>query len=147
MSLLEPLLRSAERRAVVSVLRSHPEWTLEHLASLLEPDGARSPLLRKLTLGELLGDPSAAYALADDGGPPIDPAQLEAAKRQSGAEFDECVRRVIAAAGDRVGAAYLRARVGGPRWKLQDSLKRLVAAGLIERSGATSSTRYWIGAK
>jgi hypothetical protein len=36
---LEPLLRAAERRAIVSVLRSHPEWTLEHVASLLEHEG------------------------------------------------------------------------------------------------------------
>lgn len=78
---LEPLLREVERRAVLIVLRDHPEWTLGHVFSHLQQNGP---------------------------------------------------------------AAYLRARVGGPRWKLQASLRRLVNAGLVERSGSTSATRYWI---
>jgi hypothetical protein len=41
-----------------------------------------------------------------------------------------------------VGAGYLRARVGGPRWKLQDSLGRLIAAGKVIKIGSTSATRY-----
>src|SRR5690606_15293070 len=48
---LEPLLREAERRAVLTVLRGHPEWTLGLVFSHLEHGGARAPLLRDLTLG------------------------------------------------------------------------------------------------
>jgi len=143
---LEPLLQYAERRAVLAVLHRHPEWTLGQVFRELEQNGARAGLLRDLTLGELFEDPDLdAIAMAADGGPPIDRQRLRAAKRLSGADFDECVRAVIGeAGGSRVGAAYLRARVGGPRWKLQASLRRLVDAGLIRRSGSTSGTRYWI---
>jgi len=141
---LEPLLREAERRAVLTVLRGHPEWTLGHVFSHLEQNGPRAPLLRDLTLGELLEDPRLnQIGLADDGGPPIDRKRRAEARRLTGERFDECVRAVLDEAnGTPVGAAYLRARVGGPRWKLQGSLRRLVAAGLVQRSGTTSATRY-----
>lgn len=145
MSQLEPLLRAAERRAVLTVLRAHPEWTLEHLAHLLDGDGARALTLGELTVGELISDPSKLTVAADDGGPPIDPIKLAAAKRRTGAEFDRCVEEVLRQASTPVGAAYLRARVGGPRWKLLDSLRRLMVAGVVQRSGATCSTIYWIG--
>ena len=141
---LEPLLRELERRAVLAVLRGHPEWTLGHVFSHLEQNGPRATLIRDLTLGELLDDPGLdQLALASDGGPPVDRQRLETATRLTGADFDRCVREVIAEAGNTpVGASYLRARVGGPRWKLQASLRRLTAAGAVERSGTTSSTRY-----
>ena len=141
---LEPLMQQAERRAVVTVLRAHPEWTLGHLFGHLEQGGARANLLRNLTFGELLADPGpATNGLPPDGGPPINRVRLAAARRAAGAEFDEHVQSVLAEAGGRaVAAAYLRARVGGPRWKLQDSFRRLTAAGAIERSGTTSGTRY-----
>jgi hypothetical protein len=144
MSQLEPLLRAAERRAVLSVLRAHPEWTLAHLATLLEHDGARAPVLRELTVGELLDEPTpTAVLLAEDGGPAIDPERLAAAQQRCGAQFDRCVRQALDEAPYPVGAGYLRARVGGPRWKLLASLRRLIAAGLVQRDGATCSTRYW----
>ena len=141
---LEPLLREAERRAVVAVLRGHPEWTLGHVFNHLEQNGARAPLLRDLTLGELLEDPRLdQITLAADGGPPVDRRRRAEAKKLTGERFDECVHAVLhEARGTPVGAAYLRARVGGPRWKLQASLRRLVDAGLVERSGSTSATRY-----
>ena len=144
---LEPVLLYAERRAVLTVLRRHPEWTLGHVFRELQQNGARAPVLRDLTLGELFEDPEELnlLAAAGDGGPPVDRRRLEAAKRLTGAEFDECVRVVIhEAAGRPVGASYLRARVGGPRWKLQESLRRLVHVGAIRRSGTTSATRYTI---
>ncbi|HLT36772.1 MAG TPA: hypothetical protein VK034_10810 [Enhygromyxa sp.] len=143
---LEPLLREAERRAVLTVLRDHPEWTLGHVFSHLQQNGPRAPLLRDLTLGELLEDPRLdPIRLADDGGPPIDRKRRAQARRLTGEHFDACVRAVLdEASGTPVGAAYLRARVGGPRWKLQASLRRLVNAGLVGRSGSTSATRYWI---
>lgn len=143
---LEPFLRQVERRAVVIVVRSRPELTLEQLGDLLEATGARARVLRSVTVGELLCEPDPrAIRLPRDGGPPIDLELLDAAQRQSGAMFDRCVRTVLTAAGRRaVAASYLRARVGGPRWKLQASLRRLLAAGVIERSGTTSGTRYQI---
>jgi hypothetical protein len=141
---LEPLLLYAERRAVVTVLRRHPEWTLGHVFSELESNGPRAPLLRDLTLGELFEDPGELDQIAAEavGGPPVDRRRLEAAKKLAGAEFDECVRVVIDEAGSPVAASYLRARVGGPRWKLQGSLRRLVIRGVVKRSGSTSATRY-----
>jgi hypothetical protein len=143
---LEPLLQYAERRAVVAVLRRHPEWTLGHVFSEIQRSGVRAPLLRDLTLGELFEDPELdQIAAASDGGPPVDRNRLRAAKQRSGADFDECVLAVISeAGGSRVGATYVRVRVGGPRWKLQGSLRRLVDAGAVRRSGSTSATRYWI---
>src|SRR5690606_17821402 len=115
---LEPLLREAERRAVLAVLRGHPEWTLGHVFSHLEQNGPRAPLLRDLTLGELLEDPRLDQVTrATDGGPPVDRKRRAEAKRLTGERFDECVRAVLdEAKGASVGAAYLRARVGGPRW-------------------------------
>ncbi|MFO7561585.1 MAG: hypothetical protein R6X02_02980 [Enhygromyxa sp.] len=145
---LEPLLREAERRAVVTVLRDHPEWTLGHVFCHLEQSGPRAPLLRELTFGELLADPRLDQTVAAaNGGPPIDRRRRAEAEQRFGEQFDECVRAVLEeAAGTPVGAAYLRERVGGPRWKLQSSLRRLVAAGLVRRSGTTSATRYQIEA-
>lgn len=141
---LEPVFRQVERRALVMVVRSHPELTLERLCDLLEADGPRAALLRSVTVGELLCEPDPrAIRLPGDGGPPIDPARLDEAQRQSGATFDQHVREVLSEAGGRaVKARYLRARLGGPRWKLQGGLNRLVAAGVVERSGTTSGTRY-----
>jgi hypothetical protein len=142
---LEPLLEYAERRAVLTVLRRHPEWTLGHVLRELERSGPRAPVLRDLTLGELFEDPDELDQIAakTDGGPPVDRKRLEAAKKLTGADFDDCVRAVIDEAGSPVAASYLRVRVGGPRWKLQGSLRRLVSSGVVKRSGSTSATRYW----
>lgn len=46
--------------------------------------------------------------------------------------------------GSRVGAGYLRARVGGPRWKLQGDLRRLVAAGLTGATDRATVLDYWL---
>jgi len=137
---LETILNEAERRAVVSVLRARPELTLEKLQDFFR--GRYGATLRTITVRELLEtevrpDPS------EDGGPPIDRAALEEAKKLSGEAFDQRLLAVIRQAGAHaVSAGYLRARVGGPRWKLQASLRRLVDLGEVERSGVTSSTRY-----
>ncbi|WP_146662087.1 hypothetical protein [Enhygromyxa salina] len=85
---------------------------------------------------------SGSVELPADGGPPIQRGRLERASRASGEEFDACVVEVLGEAPRRVGAAYLRARLGGPRWKLLGSLRRLIAAGVVERTGVTSGTRY-----
>lgn len=141
----EPLLDRAERRAIVAVLRAHPEWTLGQVCSQLERDAPISAVLSRLTLGELLlPDPEVeAIEQPTDGGPLPDRGRLEAARRSSGERFEACICEVLDEAGDRpVGSAYLLARVGGPRWKLRTALQRLVAAGTVERSGSTSGTRY-----
>jgi hypothetical protein len=114
---LETILNEAERKALVAVLRSRPELTLEKLQDCFV--GRYGDTLRSITVGELI-ELDVDLDLPEDG------------------VFD-----VIGAAGGHpVSAGYLRARVGGPRWKLQGSLRRLVDAGKIDRKGVTSSTRY-----
>jgi hypothetical protein len=137
---LETILNEAERRALVAVLRSRPDLTLDKLQDCFT--GRHGATLRTITVRELL-ETEIDIELPDDGGPPIDRSALEQAKRLNGPAFDACVLKAICSAGgEPVSASYLRARVGGPRWKLQGSLRRLVDAGEVERDGVTSSTRY-----
>jgi hypothetical protein len=137
---LETILNEAERRALVAVIRARPDLTLDKLQDCF--GGRYGDTLRTITVRELL-ESQIDIELPDDGGPAIDRGALEQAKRLTGEAFDACVLRAIWSAGGRpVSAGYLRARVGGPRWKLQGSLRRLVDAGEIERNGVTSSTRY-----
>ena len=144
LSHFEPLIRNAERRAIVTVLRSHPEWTFGQVLEHLERGGPRSTVLRDLTIRELVTEPDTdVFELTIDNGPPINRSKLETAKRAQGEQFDAYVLEVITEAGGRpVAAGYVRARVGGPRWKLQASFRRLVHAGQLRRSGRTSATRY-----
>ena len=138
----ESALRAAERRAVVLVLRSHPDWTLGQVFSQL--DGPKSEAVEAVTLGELIGVPvdDDRRELAPDGGPPIDRRRLERARRIRGEAFDEHLLAVLREAPGPVAASYLRARVGGPRWKVQAATRRLELAGKIRRTGRTSATRY-----
>ncbi|PRP92228.1 hypothetical protein ENSA5_50300 [Enhygromyxa salina] len=137
---LETILNEAERRALVAVLRSRPELTLDMLEDCF--GGRYGATLESITVRELI-ETRIELELPDDGGPPIDRGALEQAKRLSGEAFDACVLQAICSAGGHaVSARYLRVRVGGPRWKLLSSLRRLVEAGEVERSGVTSSTRY-----
>ena len=118
-----------DRATLILAFRSHPEWTL---AQLLELDGTEAgSWLERVRVGDL-------WTKADR----IDLDGLARAMRLRGPEFDACVLMVIREAPGIVGAAYLRNRVGGPRWKLQASLGRLADAGEVERSGTTSATRY-----
>ncbi|NVB40453.1 hypothetical protein G6O69_21615 [Pseudenhygromyxa sp. WMMC2535] len=136
---IETILDGARRQALVSVIRSRPELTLDKLQDCFR--GPHGPTLRSITVGELL-QATGELALPKDGGPPIDPVALEEAKRLKGEAFDRRVLEAILGAHGEVSASYLRARVGGPRWKLQASLRRLVDDGHISRRGVTSSTRY-----
>lgn len=124
------IAREAERLALVIVLREHPEWSLADLLERMAADDPRAAALRRLTVRELMTDPG------------IPRVRLVQARRASGHAFDELVCRVIVEAGRRVGASHLRAHLGGPRWKLQASLARLVGAGRITRIGTTSNSRY-----
>ncbi|KIG12600.1 hypothetical protein DB30_01224 [Enhygromyxa salina] len=137
---LETILNQAERRALVAVLRSRPDLTLGKLQECFT--GQFGATLQTITIRELVETP-VELELPSDGGPVIDRGALERAKRLVGEEFDVCVLQAIQSAGGQpVSASYLRVRVGGPRWKLLDSLRRLVDAGQVERTGVTSSTRY-----
>lgn len=137
---LETILNEAERKALVAVLRARPELTLEKLQDCFV--GRYGDTLRTITVGELI-DLDLDFGGPDDGGPPVDRHVLELAKQSNGEAYDEFVHEAILAAGGRpVSASYLRARVGGPRWKLQGSLRRLVVSGRVHRNGVTSSTRY-----
>lgn len=129
---------------MIAVLRSRGDLTLEHLCSLLAADGPKATVLRSLTLAELLAEPPPqTTVLPRDGSPPIDLARLEAAQQSHGRAFERLVREVLVEAeGQPVRASYLRARLGGPRWKLHDALLRLIERGVVERSGTTSATRY-----
>ena len=132
----------AGRRAVIMVIRAHPEWTLPQLFQYLTSQGTHAGLLGSLTIQELVAGADEPVELGRDGGLPIRRARLEQAPRLQGAAFDTCVREVLMEAFGPVAASYLRARVGGPPWKLNKSLRRLVAAGVVERTGVTSATVY-----
>ncbi|EDM79582.1 hypothetical protein PPSIR1_21179 [Plesiocystis pacifica SIR-1] len=137
-----PLLEQAQRRAIVAVLRGHPRWTLGDLLEHIERSGPRASALRGLRLEELQGCRARSIPRSVD-----DLRRLEQARHVAGAEFDELVRAVLLEAravspGGWVSAGHVRERVGGPRWKLLGSFTRLVEAGLAERKGKTSSTRY-----
>jgi hypothetical protein len=137
---LETILNQAERRAVVAVLQSRPEMTLEKLQDFFR--GRYGATLRTITVRELM-ELEIRVDATEDGSPPIDRSALEEAKRLSGDAFDQRLLEVIrTAAPHAVSASYMRVRVGGPRWKLQASLRRLVELGAVERTGVTSSTRY-----
>jgi len=123
-----------DRETLILVFRSHPEWTL---GQLLELDGTKTgKWLERVRVRDLWTKPDR-----------IDLDGRARAMRLRGPEFDACVLEVIREAPGIVGAAYLRNRVGGPRWKLQASLGRLAAAGEVQRSGTTSGTRYGLTPK
>jgi hypothetical protein len=126
------------RLAVARALREHPEWTLENVLEVIERGGPRAAALGQLTIAELVdlcGDPIEAR-------PHIDHARRWRAMQLQGADFDQLVLEALREAPGEVAASYIRARLGGPRWKLQASFHRLIAAGRIERTGNTSGVRY-----
>lgn len=137
------LVRETHKRAVAAALRAHPEWSFNALLTLAARDGRWSAILRGLTVGDLLTDAhDARVSLPNDTGPMIDLEWLERAQQSTGEDYDDLVHAVLLEAGCAVGARYLIARVGGPRWKLLASLGRLVESGHATRTGITSATRY-----
>jgi hypothetical protein len=106
-----------ERFAVLRVLRGHPEWPIGAVLAYVENGGAKAETLRGLTLAELVGDADTLH----DRRPLIDVGRLRRAETTHGVQFDRLVLVVLLEAGPRaVAAGYLRARLGGPRWKLTD---------------------------
>jgi hypothetical protein len=137
------LVRETDRRTVAAALRAHPEWSFEALLTLAARDSEWSAALRSLTVGELLtGAHDVRFVLPNDAGPMIDLDRLKTARHRTGKDYDDLVHAVLLEAGRAVGARYLVARVGGPRWKLLASVRRHVEAGRVTRTGVTSATRY-----
>lgn len=130
-----------DKHVLVRVLRSHPRWSLLELGTVIEAGGPAADALAELTISDLRSDPARVRLLVDSG-PPIDLDRLDRGERISGEEFDQLVHEVLVEASGAVAAGYLRARVGGPRWKVQASLLRLEKAGKISRTGQTSGTRW-----
>jgi hypothetical protein len=112
--------------------------TVRNVVAYANAGGPRAAMLLDLTLHELI-----TPVMPGDGGPAIDTKRLEQAKRVQGSHFDDLVLTVLEEASCPVRAAYLRARVGGPRWKLQRSLRRLFEAKVADRSGRSGASRYW----
>ena len=131
----ETLAHSARRRAILEVVHAHPEWSIAVLAEQIDRRDERSEALASITIAELL-------ELSRTHNPEIDRARLRRAKQLVGAAFDAIVLEVLTEAGGLVGSTHVRDRVGGPRWKLQASFRRLMDAGKIERQGVTSGARY-----
>ena len=125
------LIHEVQRRATITALRENPEWLLLDLDACARGGGSYARQLSEVTLAEL----------RDEAFGPV-PVRLAAAEALKGEEFDAVVHTVLLEVGRFVGARYLRSRVGGPRWKLQAALGRLVAAGLAERTGVTSDAAY-----
>lgn len=130
-----------DKHVLVRVIRSHPHWSLLELVEVIEAGGPAADGLAAMTISDLRTDPGRIRLLIDSG-PPIDLDRLERGERSSGEEFDALVLEVLTEASGAVATGYLRARVGGPRWKVQASLQRLEEAGQITRTGNTSSTRW-----
>jgi hypothetical protein len=127
---LEHAFRSVERQLLLDLLRAHPEWTLATVFAELERNERRRWLLEALTIGDVL-------ALATPPIVPSDPLPM------SSGEIDEALLTLLAeAAGAFVRMRELAARIDVPRYRLQSSLRRLSAAGQVERVGATVCTRY-----
>ncbi|MFV8755761.1 hypothetical protein ACNOYE_34855 [Nannocystaceae bacterium ST9] len=114
---------SYNREAFVLFLRDNPGLTLAQL-TMFQP-----ALLDRVRVGDLVR---------------TDHTRRTKALALRGSEFDALVLEVIREAKGMVASGYIRDRVGGPRWKLQASLGRLVDAGHLARRGTTSMTRYWL---
>jgi hypothetical protein len=125
-------VRAQTLAVAASVLRDHPDATLGDLVDLL---AAASPALRSVTIAELLE--AASHPAVELRGPDFDALVLRAL-----AEHEQRMQDAGVCFDCGMSRAELIARVGGPRWKLQASMGRLVGAGKVERSGVTSGTRY-----
>ena len=136
----ERQLDEAIRPALASLVRSQHALTIGQLAVLLE--GEHGEVLGELTIAELEAASRASFMVAWDGGPSIDMAMRRAAMRARGEEFLSHMRHVFHSAPGPINASYLRARLGGPRWKLQTAVRKLEELGEVSRRGKTYGTVY-----
>ncbi len=113
----------AAKWAIIHELVERPETRLSEISQLLRGN-----------LGQVIGQIRVCELWeARDGGP-------------SSADYDERIVEVVRAASTMsVSPAYVRERVGGPRWRRQAAILRLIDTGRITRTGRTSGTRYWPG--
>ncbi|WP_232296463.1 hypothetical protein [Plesiocystis pacifica] len=146
---LDPLVAETERHVLICALRQHPSWTLGELLDYLAQGGERAETLRAVRLEELISQEGVVVAGIRAHNKGLVQERLEAARQATGELFDDFVREVLDEAMSDpevehgwIDGRFLRDQVGGPRWKLQASLTRLVDAGQVERKGKTSSTRY-----
>jgi hypothetical protein len=109
----ESVLVEAEKLALVRVIQSHPEWTLDDVLAIATDDHPRATVLLSLTFRELMAAPDTEVAMPDDGGPFVRPGRLAQAKQATGPSFDEYVLAVLTEASAPVQAAYLRSRTCG----------------------------------
>jgi hypothetical protein len=127
------ILQETERLGLVIAIREHPEWSLADLLDRVDADDGRADVLRRLTVHELMHDPGVEIAHV----------RLVRARRSTGVAFDKLVLAVLTERWPQPVAAFeLRAQLGGPRWKRQAALRRLVAAGKARRTGSTCDARY-----
>jgi hypothetical protein len=139
-SAVAALQSELQRRAVIQAVQEHPEWRLADLDHVMASGSPRAKLLGGITLAELQSTLEPLRLEA-----PINSERLARARTLSGSEFDAVVLEIIDEAGDWVRSGYVKARAGGPRWKVQQSLGRLVNAGRLKRQGITSATEYHVG--
>lgn len=129
-----------QRRALIRAVQEHPEWRLADLDDVMATASPHAKLLGGITLAELQ---SILEPLRLES--PINSERLARAQTLSGPGFDAVVLEIVDEAGDWVRSSYVKARAGGPRWKVQNSLGRLVEAGRLKRRGITSATEYRVG--
>jgi hypothetical protein len=122
--------QKVNKTTVLRVLAEHPHWSLAEIGNYLESGGRLAAAFGSITVNDLRHF--------------VDPhrTERERARRLAPPEFDALVLAIIRDAGGWVATNKVLARVGPPRWKIQHAFGRLVDAGLIERRGSTSSTRY-----
>jgi hypothetical protein len=139
-SAVASLQSEIQRRALIQAVREHPEWRLADLDHVLASGNVRAEILGGITLAELQSTPEPLRLES-----PINSERLVRAQTLSGADYDAVVLEIVDEAGDWVRSSYVKARAGGPRWKVQNSLGRLVEAGRLKRQGTTSGTVYRVG--
>ena len=131
-NLAQPLILGLQveiqRRAIIEAIQRHPEWRLGDLDDVMESSSDRGKLLRGVTLDELR-KPLEPLSLES----PINSERLARAQKLLGSDFDAVVLEIVDEAGDWVPSSYVKTRAGGPRWKVQKSLGRLVEAGRLKR--------------
>jgi hypothetical protein len=122
MGLALKLAKQARRIALVQVVRSHPELTIEHLDALLT-NPLHGDELSRISIDELL-----AFRH------PLIP--------RARGPTDETILRVFKHRRVELSSGFFVRYLGLERWTAQQRLARLAERGLLVRSGKTSSTRY-----
>lgn len=159
---------NAERDVLVEQIRGNPQMSLSELGKLTT--GELGPLLRNLTVGDLLRSGAAASVAAPTrprgagkrsrGGAKA-PKEAKEAKESApkaakaakagvvdtrsaaGRErFDQTVLAAIKAAASPISAEELRGQIGGTPLQARSALARLINAGKVTWEGKARGTRY-----